>query len=265
MAALTNLGFETAGASPGLAASWAVSFVSSVERLDVFADGGVTDGFENGWGADGFATVLVVGTNAAEKQFTNPVGPTPLFAETFEVGWSNNQHFTVEVVGVEAQFVTGFFTGPEGFEGWSTLELDFGSTVSAGVDGFESGWGNDAFETAIVVGTNATANVWAGARSLSAENFENVKTDHAIVISTVDGTIAYTAHGFGGGGSCQVYNLTGLLPAGIVDATKYDLVVDTANSLELHLNGLVQVPTDSGSGVTFLTEPYEYWTVLLPF
>ena len=265
MATLTNLSFEAGSA--GTATAWTLTDQSSVEELDQFAGAIVMEGFELGWGISSVESSITPGLNGENREWTNPVGPTAIDSEAFEVGWSGNEHFETELVGEARGFVTGFFVGDEGFEGWSTLELDFGSSVSAGLDDFESGWGNDAFETVISPGGNATDMVFSGLRSQAHEDFEFVLGDALVIPSLSDGSIHYPSHPFSESYTAQVYNNAGLLPSGYADGVPYSIHVVDANNVILRVLGTSTsvVPSANGTGITYLTEPYEFWTVLLPF
>lgn len=265
MAALTNLSFEAGSA--GVATAWTNTAQSSVEDLDQFAGGGVVDGFEIGWGITVLEVEIIDSINGTARTWTNPLGPTIISGEGFEVGWDSNEHYETELVGEEFGFVTGFFVGPEGFEGWSTWQTDFGSSVSNPIDDFETGWGNDTYETVILPGGNGDDWVFSGLRSQAAEDFEHKQADQSVIPSTVDGSFTYTAHPFSAGYTAQVYNKTGLLPGGWVDSTPYTLVVVDANTLKLavYLTASIVIPSTSGSGITYLSEPYEFWSLVLPF
>lgn len=83
---LTNLSFETAGATVGTAASWTWSrtapFLFQVFASLAYEGLSRFDGFELGWGADNFVDELVVPTNALSFVFANG---TPI--DGFETGW----------------------------------------------------------------------------------------------------------------------------------------------------------------------------------
>ncbi len=150
-ATFQNLGFELAGAGPGLAAGWVLDFRATAEDL---AGYGVPErpqeDFERGWlGNEGFLFALA--PSAVEPALYDGA---PESMEDFEEGWSQNEAFLRELVSAAA---AGYSPGPdaklvEDFDGlWVGNEAfltAFGPSDLAAVpvEGFEADWrGNGAF------------------------------------------------------------------------------------------------------------------------
>jgi hypothetical protein len=263
---LLNLSFETStdGTNPD---DWTFSYVSSVEEFDHFV-AGVLEGFESGWGVT-LETQVIAGTNGAADVFTNTKGVTPILKEGFELGWSNDA-WTAELTGAADAFGSPDVGGQEGFEGWSVFEPVMLSSVADLFGGqpreaFETGWRNSTYATTIT-GGNSTRCFFNGYLTSSAEGFEQVALDQPVAVDTSGGgTEGYLTfpnpHGFSSVFSCQVYTLDGTLPLGLFPGVKYQVVVQTSTKITFALPGVNPVsPTAQGTGVTYATDPYEFWT-----
>ncbi|MBU1483174.1 MAG: hypothetical protein KKH12_16040 [Gammaproteobacteria bacterium] len=105
-----NGGFETQGASPGVAANWTLSSSAAAERLVGF--GVPALGYEGFEWATPFEDLL-----SSDIWGTATFDPTPENREDFEEGWGNDNY---------------------------QRTLTDGLSAALPVDGFESGWGNDS-------------------------------------------------------------------------------------------------------------------------
>jgi hypothetical protein len=264
VAFLTNLSFETStdGTNPD---NWTVTPTSSVEQLDEFANGGVQDGFELDWG-----TTLVTaftGGNSAEYQFANPVSDVPQFAETFSIHWLPlDQPFVFELVGDAKTFGDPGSPPYDGFEFWSAFEPTFDGTQAlifanaTDADDFETGWNNDGYETTIPFVPNLPF-FYDGHRENLAESFEFIFRDTNLApINTSTGLVTLPAHGLTTGFVAFLGNSFGQLPSGFVLGLGYAVGVVDASTFYLETNGTPVIPSDTGTGVTFLSEPNEFWT-----
>lgn len=145
-----NLGFEDAGAGPGLAEGWSLSQLASVEELAGYGSPErPQEDFERGWSNDDFLFSLAQAV----------IGPAlyddvPESVEDFEEGWSQNESFIRELASAEA---ADFDPGPgtklaENFDGlWAGNEAFLFAFAPADLttvptEAFESGWrGNGSF------------------------------------------------------------------------------------------------------------------------
>lgn len=269
MSDLTNLSFEVVAGDGVSAASWTTTVTSSADEIDDFTGPTAEEGFEFDWGTT-LETTLTP-SNSTPLQFTNPIGVIPTFADGFEFGWANNA-WTSEVLGEADLFDSGTFPF-DGFEGWSLLETFFGSYEADsfesgfGFDGFEFEWQNTNYELLISYPANAEILLFDGARANAFESFEFLQTDVAIAsVDTSTGRITLVSDSaFADGYSAQVYASTGSLPAGYVPATTYTVVsvLDSGSEFVLGLNGVNQVPSTGPIGLSYVTDPFEFWTVSL--
>jgi hypothetical protein len=279
MTGFLNLSFETVdidGVSP---ASWTFSGSTAVELIDQFFSGGVLEGFERGWNSnESFERALVIPTNAAELAFTNPVTTLPITQEGFEVGWDQNENYEHALGPDAADAFVGTGTQETFESGWHSNEtFEFTSFGSSSADvfvgaitkeTFESGWLPAAYETSIVVGTNATANVWDGARTSAKETFEFVQPDLPVthVDTTGAGYIYPSAvNTIAVGYTVEFYSVTGQLPNPLAAGTQYSVASSASfgTVLTVDLGGLLAAPTNAGTGLFYVTDPYEYWTTVV--
>lgn len=145
-----NLGFEDAGAAPGLAEGWTLAHLASVEELAGYGSPERPwEDFERGWMNDDFLFSLAQAV----------IGPAlyddvPESVEDFEEGWSQNEAFVRELASVEAaDYDPGASTKlAEDFDGlWGGNEAFLFAFAPADLTGipteaFESGWrGNGSF------------------------------------------------------------------------------------------------------------------------
>ena len=139
-----NLGFETAGASPGLAEGWTLSQLASAEEIAGYGTPErPQEDFERGWQNDTFSHSLA--PTAIEPALFDEA---PESVEDFEEGWSQNESFITELTSaVAADYDAGIANKPaEAFEaGWrgnGSFVLAFApADLSVPlVDGFEDSW-----------------------------------------------------------------------------------------------------------------------------
>jgi hypothetical protein len=281
MAAIDNLSFEINDGGIG-ALDWTLEATSSVEDINVYADFTTKEGFENGWDSNEDYEFALTTLNSSENQWTNPVSTVPLFQEGFEVGWGGNQNYDVSLSGVSYSF-SGLPSGQEGFEtGWgnSSYQVSFPLSQAASltgnvppiangvadlIDGFESGWNNSSYETAFTdQGGTATSsgNVWDRSRSSTKETFEFVQADFPVVFSTSTTTFATTiANPIVNGYQMEFYSNTGSLPVPFASGLPYQAANISGNNVEAHILGTLVQCTVLGSGIVYVTLPYEFWTV----
>lgn len=116
---IANPSFETAGATPGQAASWTVSVVSSAESIAEFGTDALdgAERFESGWDNDAYLFALEDG-DIESAVFDELVGPSVV--EDFGHGWDGNELFLWELASVQA----ATFDGPVG-EAFEDFEDDW--------------------------------------------------------------------------------------------------------------------------------------------
>jgi antitoxin (DNA-binding transcriptional repressor) of toxin-antitoxin stability system len=127
-----NTGFETAGATPGLASGWTVAIFATAEEYasyDVAVPEPVED-FEEEWSSNEDGSFVLTATTAAVYDVAQPEA-----YEDFEEDWSNTPFFlTLPVVAV-ASYDT---LTPEDFEDfeeeWKDNETDVAEFIGLGVD-----------------------------------------------------------------------------------------------------------------------------------
>jgi hypothetical protein len=145
-----NLGFEEAGAAPGLAESWTLAHLASVEELAGYGSPErPQEDFERGWSNDDFQSSL--GPTAIEPALFDAA---PESIEDFEEGWSQNEAFAYELASVEAaDYDPGAGTKlVEDFDGlWAGNEAFLvafapGDLTGIPTEAFEAGWrGNESY------------------------------------------------------------------------------------------------------------------------
>ena len=283
---LTNLSFETVAGDGVSPASWTITYQSSVESYDVFADGGVLETFETGWDSNQNYERALTSGNSTEATWTNPTGPTPVPVEGFEVGWHFNQSYDFGFSGSGYAF-SSVPSGQEGFEAnWHTNQnyethlpisgsltgnsppIANGARPSFSVETFETNWyGNSSYDHAWVDhgGTaNGTQMPLDGARGSNIETFEFVLPDSPLSFTVSSTSIDfYGTPPFSIGYSVSFYS-TGTLPVPFATGTKYAVyAISTPNfSVELSVGGPITC-TGAPSGAVFGTFPYEFWTTVI--
>jgi len=130
--AFTNIGFETAGATPGLASGWSCAVFATAEEYasyDVTLPEPVED-FEEEWATNNEDGAFVLSATAAASYDI----AQPETYEDFEEDWSNTPFsLTLPVVAVAAYDATN--EDFEDFEeGWDSNENDIAEFVGPGTD-----------------------------------------------------------------------------------------------------------------------------------
>jgi hypothetical protein len=271
---LTNLGFETAGTSPGLAASWTFVVTSSYEEYaDYFVSASYRqawDGFEFEWNNAGWQTGLSPATALAQYSAAI-LNPAPEF-EAFLYGWNVEMWLSELGATAAANYDSPVSEAFEDFgEGWSndTWTLGLGTTVTAEyapasdeVEEFEEGWANDAWTTSIGVTTTAS---FDGLAPEAFEDFEEVIAPIAVTIDPTANTLTATAHGLSNGTKVN-YRCSARAAAGLSPELDYFVVNAAANTLQLSpISGGTAVDIgDQGGGThEVLVDPSRYWNELL--
>lgn len=176
-----NLGFETAGAVPGSAASWLLAFQSTAEEIAAFAPAPERpqEDFERAWLANE-DFVFGFGPTSLEPSLYDP---SPKSIEDFEEDWSQNETFLFELASIAAaDFDPGSGTKlAEDFDGqWATNEAFLfafsPSDLSAEpTEAFESGWrSNQSFVFAFVPADLSAASFDAAGTPELVEDFEEL-------------------------------------------------------------------------------------------
>lgn len=239
MPVIVNPSFEIAGPTPGSALGW--TRTSQGSALDI----GILEGFETGWGNDGYSPVI---TSLA-------IGPV----ESFESGWMGNEAWSPVITGAVGAVHAG--GAPfESFEnGWGndTYSPTITSSVAGTVEDFSTGWSNNQ-SYAAHIGTKATA---------ATEDFESVLFDQSFdVLGAPTATMAAPGHVLVNNNVVYAQS-TSSLPTGLSKLVKMYVVNSVAGvSFELSFasGGTSIVVSDAGVG-SHNTHGDEnlYWTVKL--
>jgi hypothetical protein len=271
-----NLGFETAGATPGTALHWSLDAIDTVVVEFVAAWGATPidlEGFEQEWNNDGYKFAFVDGDIVA------PLFDTDVSEgegkEDFEEGWSGNEHYLFAASSEEqASFDTGLTPEPvEDFEeGWSSNEsYDFTlpSTTAASFDvaiasqafeDFEDGWrgtgaGNDYLTT---LSSSTAASFDAGGTPEAFEDFEETYQDLQVTVApATDLFTAGSNHGLSAGNKVTFRLIgAGALPAGINAAFVYYVIASGLTTTQFKVSvasgGSAVDVTDAGVGTFYV-------------
>lgn len=267
---LENGSFATAGATPGSAAGWTSSFVSSVEQFADFArnssDAGTLalESFELGWAAAGdqvFAPELGEPTIGFEIASFN-LGPGQIQFENFDVGWGSPPLHQDELSSIDFAVFAG--EPIETFDaGWGAIELALPAPTAALFAGaaeerFETGWAA-AFENSLDAFTLESA---------TTETFESVIAPIAFTANVSD-TMTLAASSpvaLADDQVVSVANAGGSLPSPLDDSVSYYLRSVSGNTFKLSPNagGPPIDLTDIGTGVhTLRRDPAAWWSRLM--
>ena len=239
MAALSNLSFEIAGASPGLALGWTRVSQASVEDL------GPQESFETGWSNTGYAPRIV----------TASLGPVDQVVS----GWLSCEAWSPSITALEAAAHVGG-SPVERFES-GYLNLGYSPTIvssTAGtVEPFSTGWkGNQTYATNI--GTKASAVI---------ETFSSVLLDQPFeVLGAPTATMTAPGHVLTNG-KVVFAQTTSSLPTGLGKLVKLfvvNVVAGVSFELSLTSGGTAITVSDAGVGAHNTTgDPSLYWCVRL--
>jgi len=274
MPAPTNLSFETAGATPGTAASWTATGVDAFQDIAVFYPGTSPrpwEDFEKGWTNDGaFFAFVGVPTDLAVPNFTT-LSVVPQHAETFEELWSGNQDYLFEM-GPEAVAV---FTGPQDFDdfetGWANVPyLGVFAPGDVSVAVFTGPANFDNFETWVAAplfifgGGDVIAGIFDGAVPQNFEDFEEVRLDAVYSADPVTDVFNAPGHGFVLNDAITLKNDGGVLPQPLEEqVTYYAVGVVPGVSLQLSLTpggAAINITTSGGGAVVLHGDETLYWT-----
>lgn len=183
-----NLGFEEAGAAPGLAESWTLAHLASVEELAGYGSPErPQEDFERGWSNDDFLLSLaqaLIGTAVYDD--------VPESIEDFNEGWSQNEAFAYELASVEAadydpgagikliEDFDGLWAGNEAF----LFAFAPGDLTGIPTEAFETAWrGNESFLFSLGPSDVSAASYDAASTPEPVEDFEELFP--TLVMSTV--------------------------------------------------------------------------------
>lgn len=282
-ATFANLGYETAGASPGDAASWVWTVGVADELIAVWGTGtpkADQEDFESEWSSnEDYLLAFDDETDLAAAFFDMTVSDGESI-EDFEEGWGDDEHyhFTLPAT-TTAIFDSGSPEDVEDFEEeWDSNEdYDFtlGATTTASFDSgtpqdvedFEDEWrgtgvGNDYDFT---MGSTSTA-AFDGGAPQSFEDFE--QTFNSLQVSADPVTEKFTT-GTGHGLSATnkvTFRLVGpgALPAGINDSFTYYVIAagltGTVFEVSTASGGTAVNITDAGAGTFYVRgDPALFW------
>lgn len=176
-----NLGFEAAGATPGAALAWTLSFHSSAEEIASYAPPAERpqEDFERAWLSNDLFLHAFGPTSLEPSLFdTNPQS-----IENFEEEWSSNESFLFELGSIAAaDFDPGVAVKlVENFDGlWANNQaflfaLTPGALAPPHADPFESGWrSNQSFLFAFTAPNLNPATFDAAGTPEPVEDFEEL-------------------------------------------------------------------------------------------
>lgn len=270
MTAFANRGFETAGASPGLAGSWTTTTTGGAQAFADFSGGAPAapdpvEDFENGWGSNEDYLFTLGNLDATIAQFNTGADATPY--ESFEIEWLNDAYLFALGAAAAPTFTGG--GDAEMFEsGWSSNE-DYLTVLSGGdvtvgtftggdqFDSFEEGWGLDSYLTTLGGGDVTTAAFDEGANQF--ETFAGVIAPFSFSVSS--SVFQAAAHPLANNNRV-VFTGPGL-PAELVVGLTYYVVNKTTNTFQVSktLAGSPETVSDSSS-VTMRCkgDPKVYWS-----
>jgi hypothetical protein len=174
-----NLGFELAGAAPGLAAGWTLALQASVEEIAGYAPAPERpqEDFERGW-LDNDSFVFAFAPTALEPALYDD---TPESIEDFEENWSQNESFLRELVSIAA---AEYGPGPKLVEDFDELwagnesflfSLQPGDLAAAPTEPFEAGWrSNESFLFSLQPGDVSAAVYDSAGVAEPVEDFEEL-------------------------------------------------------------------------------------------
>lgn len=271
----TNPGFEDAGASAGLADAWTTTATADGTggyTASIYADfsgGGdpalSAEAFSVGWDVDPYVREVEGGTGA----FFNSTTAIDLYTYEGFSSWLGSALYVREVsAGTAATFGASLATA-ETFtdDGWGTgasyvTEVDTGGTGGE-VDGFESGWGNDAYVEVVTGGDAAEFHKPTVGTDIF-EGFEHVSPDLVFTVPNPSNDTCVTAavHGKSNGFKVTVTS-TVRLPGALAENVPYYFVNASGAGfqLALTLGGAAIDLTDIGLGThTLHADETAYWT-----
>lgn len=174
-----NLGFESAGGTPGSALGWLLAFQSSAEEIAGYAPAPERphEDFERGW-IDNQDFLFAFSPTSVEPALFDA---SPRSFEGFEQEWDGNESFLFELASIAA---ADYDPGAgiklvEDYEGFWAQNQSFlfafapGNLSAAPTEVFESGWrSNQTFLFAFAPGNLAAADYDPGAATKLVEDFE---------------------------------------------------------------------------------------------
>jgi hypothetical protein len=264
MATLTNLGFETAGASPGLAGSWTTATTGAgAVYPDLSGGGGEAprpyESFEAGWGNDDYLTTLDP-LSVVLADFNTGADTTAY--ESFEIEWGNDAYLFALGSAIAASFTGG--ANHESFDaGWgnddylTTLDTTIAASFTGGgaYESFEAGWGNDDYLTALDTTTACSFDEGATAY----ETFAGLIAPFAFSVSS--NTFQAAAHPLSNGNRV-VFTGPGL-SAEITVGLTYYVINKTTDTFQVSktLGGVAIAVSDNASTTARCKgDPAVYWT-----
>jgi hypothetical protein len=269
VAVLDNGSFETAGATPGAAASWTLTASTPLPVVATF-NGGVgasvsLEQFDVGWLTDAYLLEPSTGTPTVFSD------ATPVDTESFD-DWNGGKPYAFDVAtGVQMEFTSDnppFVLVVEDFdEGWGTAtwteEPSAGATFE---EHFDTGWSTDTWLDDVLSGTNAMFDAGTNAT----ESFENSWPDILFVADdTTDLCTAFDMPSFGPPANNFKITVvtTGAYPGGITENQPYYLrnVTPSGGGFTFNLSktsgGASINITDAGIGSHYIhADESVYWT-----
>lgn len=267
MPAPSNLSFETAGASPGLALGWTWTVLATAEAWTTFSPSGLPlENFGLGWSNDPFWFELEPGDLTPAQLAT--LSFNPKLAEDFEELWLINQTFPVDLAANLA--AAGF--GVDTFETWPTgylTTLAPGDLTAAafGVDEFED-WAV-GYLTTLAPGDFTAPVLLTFTALVSVEAFVDVDEPRLCIVNPTTERVELTAHGFLNTTPIKfrVEN-NGTLPVGLNTLDLFHAFNVTANDFQVYENdfGVILTFSDNGTGKMYVVRNSDlYWTDDLGF
>lgn len=282
--------------------NWTVSAVDTWGEDAAFGQGVALpidygwEGFEGGWSNDGYAFTWdeVKGEGAL---YSGAFFAPPLSVENFEAGWvppritvgkevafrppnwgpTPSPYLTTSADFLAAEYAHQ--SGPEPVEDfesewgndfyvflWSQLSVIQEAIFANGTpfEDFETGWSNVPYATQLAqVGLQQA--LYDGLLASGVEDFESVKLDATCTVDHTTGIFTQVNNGLADAYRVQFYAGAGsVLPTGL-DPTAIYWIQVSGDTFVIALTeaGTQVFPSDNGSGLMYLTEPFEFWTQLM--
>jgi hypothetical protein len=286
---VTNGSFETAGAAPGLAASWTSTVQTSAEVWADF-DGNPSEaftraqeGFEQGWtGSDDQALVAAFEGQGIDLETAvwSP-GPGEISVEGFEKEWPGTPggvHYgliteiTPEFVIIE-RFETGWFIPEDRLPATFEFVLAAPSDVVTDtlIDDFETGWGQDDIVNDLDPQDPELVQPAAFGAIVPEdfESFEDIQAPEIVTANPTTGVFSFqTAPGTPVilNDAVTLTNSDGYLPTPLRAGVTYYVTGVSGSTFHLKVSpaGAALDLSDAGAGVHYLVrDPAQWWTRIL--
>lgn len=283
MGAPANLGFETAGAPFGTAASWTITDVATAVELAFYSNGvgisSAVEGFETEWDNELYIYTfdLLVDVEAAVYSVGLLIPPPE--AEGFEVGWDFNQEYLFDLgPAAAAEYGTGLDTEDSFESEWNNdvylTSFDIGVDTFVAMYGitayesFETGWGNTTYLTVFNIGADTFVARYEN-DGVSWQDFEDFEECRENMIVTCDpNTFTITTqdpHPFSNDDIVQLTS-DGPLPSGISPRNEYRVINAATPDFQISASiggPAIEFSTPGGGTIEVVSDKQFWWVEFL--